>query len=220
MHLIERLLTVVAPHECLICYEEGDLLCSACAALLPAIPSRCYRCQRLTADFRTCTSCRRSKGLFSVQPVTAYDGAAKEIIRRLKYERAAAAADTLAREMAARMTLKPGVIITHVPTATSRVRRRGFDQAALIARHLASRSNHQYSPLLARLGQERQVGKNRLQRQQREQIFVPTKQYQIQKTEIVLVDDVITTGSTLEMAASALKAAGARRIYAAVFAAA
>lgn len=114
-------------------------------------------------------------------------------------------------------------IIVPAPTATNRVRMRGYDQSALLACNLASRIGALYDPLLCRIGSQKQIGANRAQRQaQLQGAFYTKPQYRshhdVQGAHIILVDDVVTTGATLEAAAEALRAAGARSVEAVVFA--
>ncbi|MGH7158296.1 MAG: ComF family protein [Candidatus Saccharimonadales bacterium] len=218
MKLIEYILSTIAPHECLGCRSEGTPLCPACCAGLSPVVPRCYRCQRSQSGFRTCGACRRSTRLFAVQSVTTYDGLAKELVRKIKFERLRMGAEPIADLLAA-LRYEPDEVIAHIPTATSRVRQRGYDQAALIARGISRRTGLVHASLLARLGQQRQVGKSRKERkaQMNELFFVVGN---VKNRNIILVDDVVTTGATLEACASALKIAGAKRVSAVVFAAA
>ncbi|HEY8999522.1 MAG TPA: phosphoribosyltransferase family protein [Candidatus Saccharimonadales bacterium] len=221
MQIIEQIIATVAPHYCLGCDTEGTLLCAACASTLPPTPGQCYRCGKLDELGRTCVSCRRNSSLRSVQAVTTYEGTAKGLIARLKFERAQAAAKDVAAAMAARLTFKGGeqFLVTYIPTANTRVRRRGYDQAQLIARELAREFGTSRVALLARVGNVRQLGAGREQRRaQLANAFRPLKPYMVQNANVVLIDDVITTGSTLEAAAAILKAAGAKTVHAAVFA--
>ena len=218
MNVIEYILSTIAPHECLGCGVEGSVLCTRCSQALPIIPERCYRCLRSSAGYRTCKACRSHSALHDVYAFTEYDGSAKELLHKLKFERLRAGALSAANLMARQLTA-PNMIVTHVPTATSRVRQRGYDQAALLARRVALNLNAEYTPLLARLGQQRQVGKNRSERQKQMQtLFITIKKQP--PHYVLLIDDVITTGATLEACARVLKAAGVKRVSAAVFAAA
>lgn len=219
--LITSLLSVLAPHECLGCGAEGSLLCAACrSGLRPAVP-RCYRCQRFDADFKTCRSCRRESPLYAVVALTRYEALAKNLVWKLKFGRARAAADEMA-DMLSRLNVTFGkdmIVVAHAPTAASRIRQRGYDQAALIARSLARRRKLRYAPLLARQNSTKQIGASRRARlRQLEQAFRPIRTRKIEGATVLLVDDVVTTGATLTAAASALKAAGAKRVIGVVFA--
>ncbi len=151
--------------------------------------------------------------------VTSYDGPAKQLIHALKFERARAAADPIARLMKQRMPpLSPGTIICPIPTAHRRVRQRGYDQSVLIARQLAGALELPCHSLLRRTSATRQVGKNRLQRgEQLYQAFQVVRSFPPTAT-ILLVDDVVTTGSTIDAAAAVMHQAGSQHLAAAVFA--
>jgi len=183
------------------------------------VPPRCYKCQKVTDDFKTCSTCRRRSPLFAAWAATYYTGPAKEVVHRLKFGRASAAANSIAEAMLPRLPRGHQYLVTHLPTATSRVRMRGYDQAGLIAKHIAGRLELPYDSLLTREGQSRQVGQKRSSRQgQMAGAFVPNKVGRIQGKHILLIDDVLTTGATLEAAGLVLREAGAARVSAAVFA--
>jgi ComF family protein len=142
------------------------------------------------------------------------------LIYKLKFARARAAADAIAAVMGEALPyFSDPVIVTHVPTATRRIRQRGYDHAQLIAKALARQQGLTYSSLLARQGQTRQVGADKKTRsQQLEAAFRPLHGYMSAGAHILLIDDVVTTGASLEAAARVLKQAGAKQIDAAVFA--
>lgn len=218
MSILDRLTAVIAPHECLKCGAEGALLCVACGEGLPLAPTQCYRCERSSDDSLTCKSCRKYSALASASVRTPYEGVAKELLYKLKFERAQAAARTIAATLPASLAHE-NALVTYLPTANARVRSRGYDQTALIARAFARRMGLPCVPLLARLGDGRQVGQNRnARKQQAALMFRPIRAEELKKREIIIIDDVLTTGATCEAAARVLKDAGARQVHAIVFA--
>ncbi len=213
------ILSLVAPHRCVQCGALGAPWCAACRrAARPAVP-RCYKCHKLSEGSRTCLACRRASPLFSVCAATRYDNYAKRLVWRLKFERARACAAPAGQLMAERTPLPAGGTVAFVPAVTNHVRQRGYDQAKLIAQAYARHAGSAASPLLLRFGQKQQRGQSRAGRlKQLEGAFHVRRPEYVRGKHILLVDDVITTGATLEAAASALKAAGAKRVSAVVFA--
>jgi len=138
----------------------------------------------------------------------------------MKYERAQSGI----YEIAALITpllgeISGSAVIAHIPTATNRVRMRGYDHTYLLARALSRSSTLPFRVLLARVGQTHQVGASRTERlKQLEGAFRPVHANAIEGRHIVLVDDVLTTGATLEAAARSLKRAGAQSVSAIIFA--
>lgn len=220
MSVLESILSVIAPHDCLVCGEEGKLLCANCQTdAVPHIPSRCYRCHKISQNYKTCRSCRSSSNLHAVIVRTEYAATAKDLLYLLKFQRAKAASVVIGGAMSQKLNaVSPNSIVIPIPTSTRRRRQRGYDQADLLAKQLCSVQNSDYVVALHRKGQERQVGARRQVRlKQLEQSFWVNEKY-VKDRNILLVDDVITTGATLETAAAILKNAGARRVSAIVFA--
>jgi predicted amidophosphoribosyltransferase len=263
MSIVDRLVSQLAPHDCLGCGAEGHLLCDACAGQLRPAATGCYRCRTAGADFATCLDCRDSSGLWQVRAAVVYERLAKDLVWRLKFAHAQAAARQMAALMrplllahhdstagqpllSVRQPSSAGFLIVPVPTATTRARQRGYDQARLLARelarsvrrpyadsyaytdrsvyiadgaHIAYSPSPIYADVLARQGQAHQVGAAREQRhQQLAGAFRVTKPRRIAGARILLIDDVVTTGATLEAAAVTLRAAGAHHVEALVFA--
>ena len=218
MSLLDSLVATFAPHDCLGCGTEGALLCADCRLLFGQIPERCYRCKKISSGNKTCTNCRSSSSLHTVNAVTVYEFVAKELVWRLKFQGAQAAAYEIAELMTA-YSSQGDALFVHVPTATSRIRQRGYDQAQLIAKELSRLTRIPCRALLARSGQHHQVGASREQRiTQLKTAFRVTQPSALQGAHVILIDDVLTTGATLEAAAKTLKAAGVKRVDALVFA--
>lgn len=217
---LDTLLSPIAPHMCVACGTTGSIVCDDCIQLLPDLVSRCYRCNKITTDFKTCVTCKNTSPLHAVYICTEYETVAKALVQKLKFERTYAAASTIARAMTQQLGsyIPQDVPVTFVPTATNRVRQRGYDQAQIIAKSLAGQLNVGCTPTLTRLGQQRQTSSSRTQRlAQMHDAFTVRAPSKIPK-QLLLVDDVMTTGSTLESVARTLKTAGAEKVSAIVFA--
>jgi predicted amidophosphoribosyltransferase len=122
-------------------------------------------------------------------------------------------AKTLAELLDDSLPYLPGaVLVTHVPTTTRRRRERGFDHSQLIAKELCKLRNWRFEPLLQRIDQSHQVGSTRLERTANPIEFRVIGE--VSKLRVVVLDDVVTTGNTLEKAAHYLRKAGATEVRA------
>ncbi len=150
----------------------------------------------------------------------AYEGSAREIVRALKFHSALPVAGLMAAHMAANLPADfrsaPHLAVVPVPPHAGRLRRRGFDPAAMLARDLADRAGLPLSACLRRADRgHRQVGAGRRQRRTAGRFAaVATAPAPLRA---VLVDDVHTTGATLDACARALKARGAEWVGAATY---
>lgn len=221
MPLLDSIFSLVAPFACISCGAEGAVVCAWCAPdVFPVVPDRCYRCLKATQDSAVCHKCRKQSRLSYVWTVTTYDGYAQKTVRLLKFARVQAAAGPIVAAMQERLPYMPeDVLIVPLPAATTRMRQRGYDQAQLLARRLGQLLNRRYSRALSRVGQQRQVGSTRKQRiEQIHGAFRPLKLPMIKGAHILLVDDVLTTGASIEEVARVLKKAGAKQVDAVAFA--
>jgi len=164
-----------------------------------------------------CHACRRALEYLGPEPARltgldvwaalSYEGPARAVVRRLKFDGATALAGHMAAAIAAsapaRMAQRP---LVAVPSPPARRRSRGFCHAALLAEALAARTGMPVLRLLERAGDSRrQVGRARTQRMRAPPRFKAVRRG---AGEVVLVDDVITTGATLGACARALWDAG------------
>lgn len=220
MSVLERAIGWLAPPQCIKCGAEGAVLCGGCSAGLPAFGQHCWRCNRLSPGCRTCETCRHSGSPTHVYIFTDHDGLARSLLSAYKFGHQRAAAPVIARLMAGALTLpSKDYLLVPVPTATGRVRQRGFDHAALLVKHIAHELKMPSAHVLRRLGQSRQLGARREDRlRQLGSSFAVKTPGLIAGRRILLIDDVVTTGGTLVAAARVLRAAGAAQVDALVFA--
>lgn len=221
MNVLERAITLLAPHHCLGCGVEDTLLCEQCATgITGLVPPRCYRCHAVTQQSKVCPNCRRKVSLLRVWVAAEYNGLAKDLLYKLKFERAVSASTIVAGLLDETLPLLPkGTVVTYVPTTNSRVRLRGYDQSKCIAKQLAFRRKLVFEELLIRRTSSRQVGVDRKTRfEQLVNAFEPKSTTRIKGAKILLIDDVLTTGATIESASAVLMKSGAKQVEAAVFA--
>jgi ComF family protein len=178
-----------------------------------------------------CASCRSELRWLRPEPVSsgdpplelwapvAYEGPAQGIVRALKFRGATGAASAMAAQIAA--NAPPGWIaepahLVPVPLHPARARKRGYNQAALLARALADRTALAVNDCLARAGPRgTQVGRDRSQRLDGIAGTVGLKAQRAPPPgRAILIDDVITTGATLAACARALREAGASSVLA------
>jgi ComF family protein len=206
--------SLLLPQRCAVCARPGAALCDACdSALVRLAPPVCERCGAPGAwPVRRCVECTGRRLAFArARAAIVYDdrartfvGAWKERGRRdLAVAAAALVADVLPRPEADALTA--------VPTDPERGLWRGHAPAAGLARALALRWRLPMTPLLARVRPApRQRGLTLAERRRNVSgTFVATERA---PPRICLVDDVYTTGATVNACSSVLRAAGARRV--------
>ena len=143
-----------------------------------------------------------------------HEGAAADLVRALKYRRITAAVTPIADRMASvAAAARAADMVTWVPCSPTRRTERGFDPAELLARALARRLGLRARPLLRRLDDEPQTARSRKGRLAGPRLVVRRARVQ---GSVLVVDDVCATGSTLRVAAAALRAGGASEVLAAV----
>ncbi|MDQ5886180.1 MAG: competence protein ComFC [Patescibacteria group bacterium] len=221
MSVLDKIVAFIAPHNCLSCSYEGSLLCADCMSELGSLtPDRCFRCNRQSPSSKTCPACRRVSTLNHVWIRSEYKGVPKELVQKLKFERAIAVADVIAEAMTKVLpTDIVECVLVPIPTATTRKRQRGYDQSVMIARRISRLANLPMQQHLVRTGQTRQVGSKKVDRiSQLAGAYRVVHGEKLSGKQVILVDDVLTTGATLESAARILREAGVKQVNALVFA--
>ncbi|MGQ0616774.1 MAG: ComF family protein [Acidimicrobiia bacterium] len=146
-----------------------------------------------------------------------YQDEGRDLVARLKYRNARSALRWLAAALACRVGPAPDVVVTWVPTSAERRRRRGFDQAQLLAAAVAAELRRPCAALLTRDPGPPQTGRSLVQRRVGPS-FRARARGRPPPERVLLVDDVVTTGSSLAAAARVLRRAGVASVDAAVVA--
>jgi len=218
---MDMLIGLLAPHLCIACGVEGDVLCSECLASAgDTIPSRCAGCQKISDNYETCLACRKWLLARSVYVATSYDSLYERLLRELKFDCRKQAIKPIATIMYQQLKNIEGCdVLCPLPTASARVRLRGFDHTQLLCRELSRKSGLSTQKLLKRSSNVRQVGANRQVRlTQLENEFKVKNAADVRGKSVLLVDDVTTTGASIAASVKALKLAGAKSVSALVYA--
>ncbi len=217
--ILEKLLDIIAPNNCLVCEQENGAICLWCLPdAFPPVPDRCFRCMSVNDNSEVCQKCRKKVTLEHVWCATIYKDHAQELIQHMKFNPDRSACYIIARWLDESMPYFEGVVITYVPTAPTRVRQRGFDHAKLIAKEFARLRGLSYKSLLSRVGALRQVGskkQERLEQAKGAYRLISTKNI---PKHVVVIDDIVTTGASLNEVARTLKKGGVKAVDGLVFA--
>jgi ComF family protein len=206
------------PPLCALCGDRcrGAVLCDPCMNTLPVLAAHCPRCALPSPGGRRCAGCvGRPPRWIAAVAAHAYDYPLDRLVGALKYGRdlslAVPLGDALASAVQRRCAARPELLVP-VPLAAPRQRARGFNQAIEIARVVARRLRIPLAHGLTRTADTPpQAGRSREERLRAMRgAFGCTRPFK--EVRVALVDDVMTTGSTLDDAARALVEAGAARV--------
>ena len=227
--VLDAVLAVALSPACASCqasleHPTDGPVCAACwRSILPLTPPLCDRCGDPLRTWRSvqaapslCPRCRRLRSSVDrARAIGAYDGALRAIIHALKYDGRRSLADRLAELMRDRGAdiLTGAACVVPVPLHASRHRERGFNQAADLARPLGLPVRHALRRVRATPTQTG-LPSARRHRNVRDAFAATREAHTLGGTIVVLVDDVCTTGATLDACARVLKALGAAEVRA------
>lgn len=203
----ERLLCLLFPARCLLCGKiipQQELFCQSCAKDVPEEP-----CQR-----RFSLPGSGAEGFRTLSPLS-YRGGFRKTLYRYKFRGQKALAKPLGRLMAqtVRKTGASFDAVAWVPMTKQKRRNRGYDQSELLAKTVAEILVIPCLPLLEKV---RETGtQHELSRKERIKNVKNAYQaiWEAKGKSVLLIDDIITTGSTLSECAGELYEAGAKRVF-------
>lgn len=220
----DLLMRIIYPARCIGCGKllaiDGDKwLCTDCTEDFTEHKGlRCLVCGRPTDHKGKCSDCRSGSIYFDKgYCILEYKDAVRNAILKFKYKYKSGYAKyfgSLLSDYAKRNIELKYDYVTAVPLHKKRLRERGYNQSELIAKILAKNMGVAYKELLVR--QKPTLPQNRLNKKQRQDniknAFIPAKGADIEGRSILMVDDIFTTGTTMNECAKILKRQGAYRV--------
>ena len=202
------------PAHCVGCGREGVFLCTSCRRLLlPLLPPMCEKCSGSLSWEGRCPNCQRWQlQIDGIRSAFRFEGVLREAILQLKYRHTKALAPTLGQLLAEHLSAKPVPVdvIVPVPLHWRRFRERGYNQSALLARELGGLIDkpvvettlERVRPTTAQTKATAELRRNNVMG------AFACRDQRLRLKHILLIDDVATTGATLDSCALALKQSG------------
>ena len=214
------------PPACLLCDEpvtarERDaLICEVCRLRWRPVPHPvCRRCGQPSFRGLECRLCAGwPDGLVRARSAVWLEESARRAVHQLKYEGWSRAAEAMARAMRGLEPLTGEVLLIPIPLGRRRLRHRGYNQSERIASALSRETGIPVRPDLLHRARETRTQTALTPEARHANVAGAFRAADVKGLELVLVDDVFTTGATLASAAAALAQAGARRVEAVTFA--
>lgn len=235
------------PKRCVGCKKMGGYICPNCFASISFdTQSICTICNKPSIDGKTHPGCKTSNSLEGTFAAVAYKGIIRKLLYQLKYqpyltdlipELADLCYEALIQEELFVQLLKKQPVLVPIPLSSSRLRKRGYNQAELLAKALGKKFGLEVQPLLKRIKDTKpQYGLKREERMENMKgafsVVISSKRSAVEKSHVpyigekdpstslrmtnnvvVLVDDVLTTGSTMHEAAKVFKKHGVREVW-------
>ena len=216
MKVLNAVLNLLFPPKCPFCQrllmqeEYNSVMCGKCASRFPYIKRG-----EDTADARFCDG---------IVAAARYEGQVREAVRRYKFASRMSYAKQFGEILAEKLREHPELeydFITWVPVSRKRYRSRGYDQAKLLTREVAREMNIALRPTLKKVRNtppQSSLGNPAQRRANVTGAYKLRKNADVVGKRILIVDDVVTTASTISECAGVLKSGGAAAVYGAAFA--
>ena len=213
------------PATCAGCEKPGQRLCEVCHQAVNIIGhAACHRCGkpfptgRLLQNSNLCQDCKKKLPLYeSLGSWAIYGGPLRQAIHRLKYNQDLGLGDVFSRFLVQYVAERgwPADLVLPVPLSRNRLKERGYNQAALLARPVAQAFGLRYEPngLIKIKDTPSQVGLSQIERKINVTGAFIGDVNKVKGANILIIDDVTTTGATIEACTHALLEAKANSVW-------
>lgn len=219
--MIDWLLELLYPIKCIVCGKithDKQYLCAACESDLHTTDDnvKCKRCSRVMIN-NVCSNCKNNFVFDKNYSIFDYDGVIKDLIHDFKYNNHPELGRGFGNVMCKRLNAEffsDIDYITSVPIHPLRNISRGFNQSEIIAKVISKRFDVPYRNLILRIKNTKpqwELNKHEREDNLKNAFRVSLRDFVVHKN-IVIVDDIFTTGSTINGCASELKRCGANKV--------
>ncbi len=224
-----NLVDFIFPKHCVGCNKIGSYFCKECIQDIKQADLVCPFCEKLSIGGVVHPVCKRKYGLDGLWSLGIYDKPLKTAIQKLKYRWISELSDSLVRILVdywvrfqpflldeIKKSRGKDWLVVPVPLHWSRQNWRGFNQAVLLGKIFAQKLGLNYEEALKRMKSTKpQVGQDAYKRRQNiKGAFALTTNYELKTKNLLLIDDVWTTGATLKECCFILKKDGAKSVWA------
>jgi len=213
-------LNLLFPLWCLGCGKEGNIICSSCRDKLPEItPPICPRCGIPQADGIPCSTCLSwQHEIDDIRARFRFEAVIRRAIHELKYKNLRAAARPLAELLGEYLIANPvpAEVLVPVPLHPKRMRERGYNQSELLCRELGNLSGLPVvADCLVRKRHTSPQARTATASQRRSNVAAAftCRDQRLGGKRVLLIDDVATSGATLDACTAALKSSGANSVW-------
>jgi len=213
-------LDFIFPKKCVNCGREGSFICPTCQNALPRLLSPyCTRCGRPNSVEGLCSRCAEwDASIEGIRAPFAFDGTIRKAVYALKYNNIRALAPLLAHLLYEYITETPltGEVLIPVPLHSKRIKERGYNQSGLLALELGKLTglpvNESY--LLRKISTTSQTKtKNVHERRRNVENAFACSSDELKDKQVLLIDDVTTSGATFDACSRALKESGVVSVW-------
>jgi len=229
--LRDGVLEVAFPVVCVSCGTEGKYICEKCEVFLGEASFICPICLRASFAGERHLACQHRHGLNGLASIWEYEGAVQRLLHCIKYDGVVHAIEEIIERACGSMALdqkrfctflsflfSPDTLVTYVPMHSRKEKRRGFNQTELLANALAKQTKSAVACLLEKTKETKpQVDLDKEERLYNMKgsfaISSGTLSVPITTLSVVLVDDVWTTGATMQECCKVLRKAGIQEVW-------